>query len=175
MQGCIMHPAMAGLVICYGYTKNEYMDARRAPCGRWAAHRRRVGRPSPPAVGGASALVQRQRPLGDLRAPGGCGGHDLGRAGPRIPRVVDTSPLGSGMTDLHTWRTRKTDQDSCYLILRLQGCRLHWWSEEADGWSPDYTQAACWADREEAYQIARRLGGLLHLYTRSEGLLTGIH
>lgn len=85
--------------------------------------------------------------------------------------MVDSATLGAQFAvDLATWDERKTDQDSCYLILRMISCKPHWYSHGLGTWAADPMKATPYADREEAYLAARSCGGLLHLYTRATGL-----
>lgn len=84
--------------------------------------------------------------------------------------MVGTLPVGGRLMRLSDWEERCTDQDSCYLIVRLEACRLRWYDQDGHAWTREFANATVWPVREDAYQTARQVGGLLNLYTRAEGL-----
>lgn len=80
------------------------------------------------------------------------------------------------MKMLKEWSERQTDEATCWMVLRLEKCKIVWLALEgqimtqgASGlahWTKVQTAALCWSDRESAYQQARSCGGLLYRYDR---------
>lgn len=84
---------------------------------------------------------------------------------------------------LSEWLERRTDQDSCYQVLRLIGLVPHHLAMNGevstqcrDGsmayWTRQRPQSLAWTSREEAWEQARANGGLLVLHKRTHGRLT---
>lgn len=70
---------------------------------------------------------------------------------------------------LSSWRAKHSDEGSCFLVLRVIHCKIHWLDPD-DKWQRSQKRARWWSDREEAYQQARTVGGLLYLYDEGGGL-----
>jgi hypothetical protein len=67
--------------------------------------------------------------------------------------------------NLDQWRERITDQHVCWLVVRLIHCKFHWLTLTGD-WDKRQKMAAAWGEREQAYQAARKVNGLLYCYDR---------
>jgi len=80
------------------------------------------------------------------------------------------------MKMLNEWIERQTDQTVCWMVLRLEKCKIVWLSLEGSTltqtsygvvhWERKQKEALCWSDRESAYNQARANGGLLYRYDR---------
>jgi hypothetical protein len=66
---------------------------------------------------------------------------------------------------LDQWRERITDQHVCWLVVRLIHCKFAWLTVDSK-WDKRQRMAAAWSEREDAYQAARQVNGLLYCYDR---------
>jgi hypothetical protein len=66
---------------------------------------------------------------------------------------------------LDEWRERITDQHVCWLVVRLIHCKFGWLTVDGK-WDKRQRMAAAWSEREDAYQAARTVSGLLYCYDR---------
>jgi len=70
------------------------------------------------------------------------------------------------MKTIAEWEERSTDQPYTHAVIRLIHCRLRYWDAQAAQWVERISLATAYGDREEAYQTARQVGGLLFIYDR---------
>lgn len=75
-------------------------------------------------------------------------------------KTQDTSQYG-----LADWLEGQRASDHCYTIIRVQSLMIYYQSV-AGYWTRSMEEIACYCDREEAYRMARRAGGLLLIYRR---------
>lgn len=66
---------------------------------------------------------------------------------------------------LSDWLDRCSDQPVAWLVVRLIHCKFYWLSISGE-WRRSQRDAAAWREREEAYQAARVVSGLLYCYDR---------
>lgn len=80
------------------------------------------------------------------------------------------------MQTLKEWRERCLDQSRCWMVMRLEKCKIVWLALDGsiitqgsgglNHWTRVQENALCWTDRESAYQQARQSGGLLYQFDR---------
>ena len=83
-----------------------------------------------------------------------------GREMPAPPRVTINTDR-----NLEIWRERIADEHICWLVVRLIHCKFGWLTVDGQ-WDRRQKMAAAWSEREEAYQAARSVNGLLYCYDR---------
>lgn len=70
------------------------------------------------------------------------------------------------MYSLTDWELRQTDQPICWGIVRIIACRICYLDTAGD-WRTDKTEAVVWTERQQAWNEARRVRGLLLMHERA--------